>query len=97
MLVDLRNKGITGKEATEWLDSVKITVNKNAVPNDPEKPTITSGIRIGTAAVTTRGLKEEDMELLAEAIYLVLRKNNTNENIEKAREIVEKLRGRYVK
>lgn len=97
MLVDLRNKDITGKEATEWLDSVGITVNKNAVPNDPERPTVTSGIRIGTAAVTTKGLKEDDMELLAEAIDLVLRKDNTEENIEKAKEIVVVLRGRYKK
>ena len=97
MLVDLRNKDITGKEATEWLDSVGITVNKNAVPNDPERPTVTSGIRIGTAAVTTKGLKEDDMELLAEAIDLVLRKDNTEENIEKSKEIVVVLRGRYKK
>ena len=96
MLVDLRNKGITGKEATLWLDEVGITVNKNAVPNDPERPTVTSGIRIGTAAVTTKGLKEDDMVLLAEAIDLVLRKDNTNENVVRAKEIVGMLRRRYV-
>lgn len=95
MLIDLRNKGITGKMATELLDSVGITVNKNAVPNDPEKPMVTSGIRIGTAAVTTKGLKEEDMKLLAEAIDLTLRINNEEDNIIKAKEIVNKLHGRY--
>ena len=97
MLIDLRNKEITGKEATEWLDSVGITVNKNAVPNDTASPSVTSGIRIGTAAVTTKGLKEQDMELLADAIDLVLRKENTEANIEKAKEIVNILRGRYIK
>ena len=95
MLIDLRNKGITGKEATEWLDSVGITVNKNSVPNDPERPTVTSGIRIGTAAVTTKGLKEQDMVLLAQAIDLTLRKDNSDENIVKAKEIVKTLTGRY--
>lgn len=95
MLIDLRNKGLTGKEATELLDEVGITVNKNAVPNDPERPTITSGIRIGTAAVTTKGLKEEDMALLADAIDLVLKKDNYEQNITKAREIVRTLTGRY--
>jgi len=97
MLIDLRNKGITGKEATEYLDNVGITVNKNSVPNDPERPTVTSGIRIGTAAVTTKGLKEQDMVLLAQAIDLTLRQNNTGSNILKAKEIVKTLTGRYNK
>lgn len=91
MLIDLRNKGLTGKEATLLLDEVNITVNKNAVPNDPEKPTVTSGIRIGTPAITTKGLKENDMIDLAEAIDLILRKENTDENKQKAKKIVEKL------
>ena len=95
MLIDLRNKGITGKEATEWLDNIGITVNKNSVPNDPEKPTVTSGIRVGTAAVTTKGLKVEDMKILAEAMDLALRKDNTEENIAHAKELVAVLRGRY--
>ena len=68
MLIDLRNKGITGKELETRLDDVGITVNKNAVPFDTEKPTITSGIRIGTPAVTTRGFKEEEMIKIAELI-----------------------------
>lgn len=95
ILIDLRNKGITGKEATKWLDDVGITVNKNAVPNDPEPPKVTSGIRIGTAAVTTRGLKQEDMSVLADAIDLVLRKNQEESNLQKARKLVEILRRRY--
>ena len=89
MLIDLRSKGLTGKEATLLLDEVNITVNKNAVPNDPEKPMVTSGIRIGTPAVTTRGLKEEDMVKLAEAIDLTLQK--TEEGKTKAKQIVEQL------
>ena len=70
MLVDLRPFSITGKELEKKLDEVYITVNKNAIPNDPEKPFVTSGVRIGTPAVTTRGLVEEDMEVIAECIYL---------------------------
>lgn len=95
ILLDLRNKKITGKEATERLDSVGITVNKNAVPNDPEKPTVTSGIRIGTAAVTTKGLKAEDMKDLAKALSLMLEKEVTEENAKKAKDIVCDLRRRY--
>ncbi len=70
MLVDLRSTGITGKELERRLDEVYITANKNAIPNDPEKPFVTSGIRLGTAAVTSRGLNEEDMDKIAEFIYL---------------------------
>ena len=70
MLVDLRPFSITGKELEKKLDEVFITVNKNAIPNDPEKPFVTSGVRIGTPAVTTRGLVEEDMEKIAHFIYL---------------------------
>ncbi len=69
MLVDLQNRNVTGKELEKRLDTVYITVNKNAVPNDPQSPFITSGIRIGTPAVTSRGLKEEDMEIIADCIY----------------------------
>ncbi len=70
MLVDLRPFNITGKELEQHLDAVYITVNKNAIPNDPQKPAFTSGVRIGTPAVTTRGLKEDDMKVIGEAIYL---------------------------
>jgi len=77
MLVDLRNKGITGKQAEKALEDAGITVNKNAVPFDPEKPMVTSGIRIGTPAITTRGMKEKDMGVIAEMINRVL---NDTEN-----------------
>ncbi|MBQ9375120.1 MAG: serine hydroxymethyltransferase [Ruminococcus sp.] len=70
MLVDLQSFNITGKELEKRLDEVYITVNKNAVPNDPQSPFVTSGVRIGTPAVTTRGLVEEDMDKIAELIYL---------------------------
>ena len=68
MLVDLRKKGVTGKRAENRLEKVHITCNKNAIPFDPEKPTVTSGIRLGTPAVTTRGMKEEDMVFIADII-----------------------------
>jgi len=69
MLVDLRNFNVTGKEMQRRLDEVYITVNKNAIPNDPQKPAYTSGIRVGTPAATTRGLRELEMEVLADLIY----------------------------
>ena len=70
MLVDLRPFDITGKDLQNNLDECYITVNKNAIPNDPQKPALTSGVRIGTPAVTTRGLKEDDMRVIGECIYL---------------------------
>lgn len=70
ILVDLRSLGITGKELEHRLDDVYITANKNAIPNDPEKPFVTSGLRLGTAAATSRGLDEADMDKIAEFIYL---------------------------
>lgn len=79
ILIDLRNKHITGKELETKLDDVGITVNKNAVPFDTEKPTITSGIRIGTPAITTRGFKEEDMKEIADLIDMVVREENLEE------------------
>jgi glycine hydroxymethyltransferase len=72
MLVDVRNKGLTGKDAEKLLDDIGITVNKNTIPFDPESPFVTSGIRIGTPAVTTRGMKEDAMESIAEIISLIL-------------------------
>lgn len=72
MLLDLTTFGKTGKEVEAALDEVGITVNKNTIPNDPQSPFVTSGIRIGTPAVTTRGMKEEDMEKIAELIYLTI-------------------------
>ena len=70
-LLDLRETGVTGKELEHNLDAVYITANKNAIPNDPQKPTITSGVRLGTPAVTTRGFKEDDMDVVADCIYKV--------------------------
>ena len=93
MLVDLRNKNITGKEAETLLDAANITCNKNSIPNDPAKPTVTSGIRLGTAAVTTRGMKEADMRVIAEAISLVAEDGGANK--EKAKELVKTLTDRY--
>jgi glycine hydroxymethyltransferase len=72
MLVDLRNKGLTGKVAEQALDRAAITVNKNTVPKETQSPFVTSGIRIGTAAVTTRGMKEPEMRRIAELIDATL-------------------------
>ena len=79
ILIDLRNKHITGKALETKLDDIGITVNKNAVPFDTEKPSITSGIRIGTPAVTTRGFKEEDMIEIADLIDMVVKEENLEE------------------
>jgi glycine hydroxymethyltransferase len=90
MLVDLRRRGITGRDAERALDAAGITCNKNAVPNDPQPPLITSGIRLGTPAVTTRGMGVEEMQLIAELIDRVL-SNIGNEEVYAAvrREVAE--------
>ena len=93
MLVDLRSKGVTGKEAEELLDKVHITCNKNTIPDDPEKANVTSGIRLGTPAVTTRGMNEEDMDIIAEAITLSIEDLKGNEN--KVKEMVKELADKY--
>jgi glycine hydroxymethyltransferase len=80
MLIDLRNKNITGKEAENALVKAEITVNKNMVPFDDKSPFVTSGIRVGTAAITTRGLVESDMETIVEFIDKVIQ-NYTNEDV----------------
>jgi glycine hydroxymethyltransferase len=72
MLVDLRSSELTGKVAEETLDRAHITVNKNTVPNDPRSPFVTSGVRIGTPAVTTRGMREAEMDVIAELIVRAL-------------------------
>ena len=92
MLVDLRGTGITGKEMEHLLDDANITCNKNAIPNDPESAFVTSGVRLGTAAVTSRGMVEADMDLIAEAISLMVQ---SPDNKEKARAIVKALTDRY--
>lgn len=73
MLLNLVGTGVTGKQLEKWLDEAHITVNKNAVPNDPEKPFVTSGVRIGTPAVTTRGMKEEDMKVIGHCIADIIK------------------------
>jgi glycine hydroxymethyltransferase len=82
LLLDLRKKGISGKKAQILLESAGISVNKNAISNDPKPPSITSGIRIGTPAITTRGCKEEEMRVIAKYIYDVL-SNPTDERLHK--------------
>ena len=81
ILIDVRTKGLTGKKAEALLDDIGIATNKNTIPNDPESPFITSGIRIGTPAMTTRGMKEEDMMEIAEIITLALDENNDRDEI----------------
>lgn len=93
MLVDLRPFDITGKDLQNNLDECYITVNKNAIPNDPQKPALTSGVRIGTPAVTTRGLKEYDMRVIGECIYLTAKDFESNK--EKVRGMVNELCAKY--
>lgn len=93
MLVDLRPKGITGKEAEDLLWQANITCNKNSIPNDPEKPTVTSGIRIGTPAITSRGMVEADMEIIAEAMDLII--TDVEANRETVKDMVKELTDRY--
>ena len=92
MLIDLRGEDVTGKELEKRLDAAHITCNKNTVPNDPRSPFVTSGVRLGTPAVTTRGLKEEDMDVIAECIALVLQ---SDDNIEKVKGMVAELTAKY--
>ncbi len=89
MLVDLQSMGVTGKEAEKLLDAVNITCNKNAIPNDPASPFVTSGIRLGSAAVTTRGFDEADMDKTAEAISLAI--SGKEAAAEQVKDIVETL------
>lgn len=93
MLVDLTNFGLTGKETEKLLDAVNITCNKNTIPNDPQSPFVTSGIRLGTPAVTSRGLNEQDMDVIAEAVSLVIKDINANQD--KARELIKGLTDKY--
>ena len=96
MLVDLRNKGITGKQAEKALEEAGITVNKNSVPFDPQKPMVTSGIRIGTPAVTTRGMKEKDMSVIAEMMNRVLTDTENQKIKDEVRKEVECFCERFV-
>ena len=93
MLVDLTTYDLTGKAVEKMLDEAHITCNKNTIPNDPKSPFVTSGVRLGTPAVTSRGMKEEDMELIAEAIATVIKQQEAG--IPAARAIVQKLTDKY--
>lgn len=93
MLVDLTKDDLTGKEVEKWLDEAHITANKNTIPNEQRSPFVTSGIRLGTPAVTTRGMNTEDMDRVAEAIALVIKEKE--EGIGKARAIVAELTAKY--
>lgn len=92
MLVDLSGTDLSGKELEKRLDLAHITCNKNTIPNDPRSPFVTSGVRLGTPAVTTRGMVEADMDTIAEAIALVM---ESEDNIERVRAIVEELTKKY--
>ena len=93
MLVDLRNMNVTGKECEKLLDAANITCNKNAIPNDPQKPFVASGIRIGTPAITSRGMVAEDMDVIAEAISLLVKDNEANKD--EAMKLVKTLTDKY--
>jgi glycine hydroxymethyltransferase len=89
------NKNITGKKAENLLDEANITTNKNAVPNDPESPFVTSGLRLGTPAMTSRGFKEEDVKRVVDAIALVIDNQGEESAMEEARAIVKELCDKY--
>ncbi len=95
MLVDLTPKGVTGRQAEQLLDKVGITVNKNSIPFDKRKPTVTSGIRIGTPAVTTRGMKEPEMELIASLIDRTIRDRENEDSLKDISEQVKALTSRF--
>ena len=95
MLVDLRPKGVTGKLAEESLEKAGITCNKNAIPNDPEKPFVTSGVRLGTPAITARGMKEDESVKIAEMIIKVLENVNDDEKIAEVKNEVLKLTEKF--
>ena len=92
MLVDLSGTDISGKELEKRLDDAHVTANKNTIPNDPRSPFVTSGVRLGTPAVTTRGMKEEDMDKIAEIIAMVI---ESEDNVEKAKAMVDELTEKY--
>ena len=93
MLVDLTTKGVTGKECEKLLDAANITCNKNTIPNDPASPFVTSGIRLGTPAVTSRGMNTDDMDIIAEAIAMLV--NDVDANKEQAMKMVKELTDKY--
>ena len=92
MLVDLTGTDVSGKELERRLDQAHITCNKNTIPNDPRSPFVTSGVRLGTPAITSRGMKEQEMDQIAEMIAMVIQ---DTDNIEKVKEMVQKLTRAY--
>ncbi len=92
MLVDLTGTNVSGKELEKRLDQAHITCNKNTIPNDPRSPFVTSGVRLGTPAVTSRGMKEQEMDQIAEMIAMVIR---DEKNVEQVKEMVQKLTEKY--
>jgi len=93
MLIDLTPQGLTGKEVEGWMDEAHLTANKNTIPNDPQKPNVTSGIRLGTPSVTSRGMNTEDMDKIAEAIAKIV--NEKEAGVPSARAIVAELTAKY--
>lgn len=93
MLVDLTNYGLTGKAVEKWLDAANITCNKNTIPDDPQSPFVTSGIRLGTPAVTSRGMNELDMDEIANAVAMVIK--GGEEKVEEAKLLVKSLTDKY--
>lgn len=91
MLIDVKSKGLTGKEAEKMLDEANVTANKNTIPFETEKPFVTSGVRIGTPAVTTRGMKEDDMKAIADIFKVVL----VDKDQDKAKAMVKELTDRF--
>jgi len=96
ILVEVKSlTGLTGKDAEKLLDTVNITCNKNTVPNDTEKPFITSGIRLGTPAITTRGFQKEDMKTIAQCLYKALMNSQDEVQLEQVRKTVKELTSKY--
>ena len=91
--MDLRSKSITGKDAENLFWKANMTCNKNSIPNDPEKPTVTSGLRVGTPAITSRGMKEADMRIIAEAMNLLVEKREAG--VDEAKAMVKSLTDKY--
>jgi glycine hydroxymethyltransferase len=95
MLVDLRNKNLTGKQAEIALDKAGITCNKNTVPNETQSPLVTSGIRLGTPAVTTRGMKEDDMRFIVELIDKVIMNHDNNDVLDEVKAKVKEFTSQF--
>ena len=93
MLLDLTSFNLTGKEVEGWMDAAHLTANKNTIPNDPQKPNVTSGIRLGTPSVTSRGMNTADMDRIAEAISIIVKEKEAG--IPAAKAIVEELTAKY--